>query len=113
MWGVIVPPSKLIVAIFVPPKGGFLIRGVFLLRGGDYMCMYVYIYIYIYIYVHTYICVYVLYICIYRERESERYQIPYCEPFRTATDPYHLPNSVPLAITATAPYRDRLTAPYR
>ena len=32
--GVIVPPSKLIVTIFVPPKGGFLIRGLFLLRGG-------------------------------------------------------------------------------
>ena len=30
------PPSKLIVNIFVPPKGGFLIRGVFKLRGGHY-----------------------------------------------------------------------------
>ena len=27
MRGVIVPPSKLIVTIFVPPKGGFLIKG--------------------------------------------------------------------------------------
>ena len=30
MRGVIVPPSKLIVNIFFPPKGGFLIRGGFL-----------------------------------------------------------------------------------
>ena len=35
MRGVIVPLSKLIVTIFVPPKGGLLIRGGFLLRGGE------------------------------------------------------------------------------
>ena len=56
MRGEIVPPSELIVNIFVPPKGGFLIRGGFLLRWGDYVYiirMYIYIYvIYIYIYYH-------------------------------------------------------------
>ena len=43
MRGVIVPPSKFIVTIFVPPKGGFLIRGGFLLRG-EIICIYIYIY---------------------------------------------------------------------
>ena len=35
MRGVIVPPSRLIVTIFLPPKWGLLIRGVFLLKGGN------------------------------------------------------------------------------
>ena len=30
------PPSKLIVTIFVPPRGGFLLGG-FPIRGGDYI----------------------------------------------------------------------------
>ena len=48
------PPSKLIVTILVPPKGGFLIRGVFLLRGGDYIYTYIYIYIY-YVFIDLFI----------------------------------------------------------
>ena len=52
MRGEIVPPSKLMVIIIFLPKEGFLIRGVFLLRGGYY------IYIYIYIHIHNiHICV--------------------------------------------------------
>ena len=34
MRGVIVPPSKLKVTIFVSPKGGYLIREGFLIKGG-------------------------------------------------------------------------------
>ena len=33
------PPSKFIVTNICSPKGGFLIRGIFLLRGGDYVCL--------------------------------------------------------------------------
>ena len=64
MRGVIVPPSKLIVT-FPPPRGGFL------LRGGDYIYIYIYnIYIYIYIYINNiyiYIYIYIhdMYIYIY------------------------------------------------
>ena len=50
MRGVIVPPSKLIVKIKFPPKGGFFIRGGLLLRGGDYIYIYIYIHICIYVY---------------------------------------------------------------
>ena len=47
MRGIIVPPSKLIVT-YISPKGGLLIRGGFLLRGGvDYIYIYIYIFIYL------------------------------------------------------------------
>ena len=66
MRGEIVPPSKLIVTIFVPPKGGFLIRGGFLLGGGDYIIgillysailhsINTYVRTHVHTYIHTYI----------------------------------------------------------
>ena len=58
--GVIVPPSKLIVNMFFPPRFLFCF-----IRGILYVCIYIYIYVYnIYIYIYIYIYI-LISICVY------------------------------------------------